>query len=402
MTAFQPSRSSTCRIVGCRTSRFTSSRCSPYFSLHPLEDQVLTPLSLPIRSLLQPSPHPPSLKSLYLNYNTISLGCQSTLTSLPEFLGSTLSSPSCTLRCLALTSNKSIGPSGLVSLLTHLRLAAGPSQLSELRLSVTGLSPEAAEPLARWLEDPDGGARLQILALNACGLGAAGVRRIARSVISGRACGLLHLECLANDEGDDERWQAVNEALLAQEEGQDWSDWKDRLEEAKRRNQQAYRETRLAALRLVGPARILFSGNAVEEEGGNERGFPFLRLPIELQVHVLRCLMLLDPSSVAHLYPSTHATPPVHAASTGTRQLSSPLTEAQFLRLVAYAASRSTLTTERRIALAHAAGEAPSINGARGASSWRKQAGDRDAGDGWEEFFLRQTGCDRFERASPL
>lgn len=266
---------------------------------------------------------------------------------------------------------------------------------------MTGLSPEAAEPLARWLEDPDGGARLQILALNACGLGEVGVRRIARSVINGKACNLLHLECLANEEGDDERWQSVNEELLEQEEGQDWSDWKERLEEAKRRNQQAYRETRLAALRLVGPARILFGGNAVEEENGDERSFPFLRLPIELQVHVLRCLMLLHPSSVAHLYPSTRsdAAPP---PAPKTRLLSAPLTESQFLRLIAYSASRPTLTTSRRIALAHLAGSAPSLNGPSGTGSWKKQAEDRDAGDGWEEFFLRQTGCDRFERASPL
>ncbi|BGO99485.1 hypothetical protein NBRC10513v2_003582 [Rhodotorula toruloides] len=369
-----------------------------------LSDCRLSDVSLHLITLhlLQPSPHPPSLKSLYLNYNNISLGCQSTLTSLPEFLGTTLSSPSCTLRCLALTSNKSIGTSGLVNLLSHLRLAAGPSQLSELRLSVTGLSPEAAEPLTQWLEDPEGGARLQILALNACGLGEAGVRRIARSVISGKACNLLHLECLANEEGDDERWQSVNEELLAQEEGQDWSDWKERLEEAKRRNQQAYRETRLAALRLVGPARILFGGNAVEDEGGDERSFPFLRLPIELQVHVLRCLMLLHPSSVAHLYPSTRSDAAPSSSTKSDNRLSAPLTESQFLRLIAYSASRPTLTTSRRIALAHSSGSAPSLNGPSGTGSWKKQAEDRDAGDGWEEFFLRQTGCDRFERASPL
>ncbi|BGP47948.1 hypothetical protein JCM10450v2_003815 [Rhodotorula kratochvilovae] len=379
------------RDIGAHLQSINLSNCG-------LSDVSLHLLTL---HLLQPSPHPPSLRSLYLNYNNISLGAQSTLSTLPEFLGTTLTSPSCSLRCLDLTSNSSIGTKGLTALLSSLKLAAGPSYLAELRLSVTGLTPDCAEPLAQWLEDPAGGARLLVLTLNACSLGAAGVRRIARSVVSGQASSLLHLEALANGGGDeDDRWAEVNAALVAQEEDEDWTDEKGPLQEALKRNQQVYRETRLAALRLAGPARILFGGNAQERDGPAEGAepFPFLRLPIELQVHVLRCLVLLSPSSTAHHYPPPGHSRPVASSS----PLSSPLTEPQFLRLLSHCASRPTLLTERRIAAAHAAGEAPSLTTSSGARAWAKPKDEQDVEDGWEEWFLRQTGCDRFERAALL
>ncbi|TNY19379.1 hypothetical protein DMC30DRAFT_379017 [Rhodotorula diobovata] len=359
-------------------------------------------LHLLVLHLLQPSPHPPSLRSLYLNYNSISLGSQSTLSTLPEFVGAVLSSPACSLRCLDLTSNRGITTPGFISLLSSLKLAAGPSHLAELRLSVTGLTPDCAEPLAQWLEDPEGGARLLVLTLNACRLGPAGVRRINRSVTSGRAPSLLHLEALANGEGEeDEQWAEVNAALAEGEE--DYGDEaaeKERLRGALKRNQTVYGETRRAALRLAAPARVLFGGNAQEGTSAPE-AFPFLRLPIELQVHVLRCLVLLTPSRVAHLYPTLsrpHAIP-----SNSTATFSSPLTEPQFLRLLAHCAARQTLLAERRIAAAHAAGAAPSLNAASGSKTWNKTAGGaHDVEAGWEEWFLRATGCDRFQRAAPL
>ncbi|GAA6002545.1 hypothetical protein JCM10207_001173 [Rhodosporidiobolus poonsookiae] len=377
-----------------------------------LTDCGLTDVSLHLLALhlLQPNPHPPSIKHLYLNANNLSLGTQSSLTSLPEFLGSTLSSPTCSLRCLALTTNQRISASGFSALLSHLKLAAGPSQLSELRLSVTSLTPACAEPLGRWLEDPEGGARLQILALNSTRLGPAGVRRIARAVISGKASSLLHLECLANDEEEGEEWAEVNAALTAQEEGEDWSDWKGRFEVAKKRNQQVYKETRLAALGLLAKSRILLGGGAEmadpdEEDPG---AFPFLRLPVELQVHVLRCALLVEPSPVAHLYPpicSSPSLPTPLPASSSASVFSSALTESQFLRVVAHAANRSTLETERRIAAAHAAGGAPSLNTSSGQSggslSGAERRAEREEG-GWEEWYLRMTGCDRFERAITL
>ncbi|GJN89187.1 hypothetical protein Rhopal_002163-T1 [Rhodotorula paludigena] len=391
------------RDIGAHLERVNLSDCD-------LSDVSLHLITL---HLLRPSPHPPSLQSLYLNNNGLSLGSQSSLSSLPDFLGNTLSSSSCSLRCLDLTSNRNIGTRGLLSLLEHLNLAAGPSHLSELRLSMVGLTPDCAEPLAAWLEDPILGGRLLILTVNANALGQAGVRRLARTAISGRASSLLHLECLANDEGDDEQWASVNTELEQAAGEETLEDWRDRLRDALRRNQQVYRETRLAALRLVAPARILFGGNACEPESAPisdaaeaQHAFPFLRLPIELQVHVLRCLMLLAPSSAAHLYPSlassTAAITVPASTSSATRTLSAPLTEPQFLRILAHSASRATLATEQRIAAAHAAGEAPSLIAQSGGNSWRGERDEVDMGNGWEEWYLRAVGCDRFERAAPL
>ncbi|GAA5919903.1 hypothetical protein JCM6882_004743 [Rhodosporidiobolus microsporus] len=379
------------RDIGAHLEELNLSDCS-------LSDVSLHLLAL---HLLQPSPHPPSVKALYLNHNNFSLGSRSSLTSLPEFLGSTLSSPTCSLQSLALTSNRAIGPSGLQPLLSSLRLSAGPSRLAELRLSVTSLTPECAEPLARWLEDSEGGARLQVLGLNACALGQAGVRRIARAVISGKAYSLLHLECLANEEGDDEQWSEVNAALSAQEDEAEGSEWKEQLEVAKRRNKKVFEETRLAALGLVAKTRILLGGNAQEGDSTLPETFPFLRLPIELQVHILRCSLLLNPSRQAHLFPPISSSP--EAPHLTNAILSSPLTESQFLRIVAHCASRSTLETERRIASAHAAGQAPSLNQQREAPLRGDGAGEkpsRNPGDGWEDWVLRTTGCDRFERAA--
>ncbi|GAA5980616.1 hypothetical protein JCM11641_006700 [Rhodosporidiobolus odoratus] len=371
-----------------------------------LSDCDLTDVSLHLITLhlLQPSPHPPSLRSLYLNHNHLSLG--TSLKSLPEFLGSTLSSPSCSLRSLALTSNRQVQATGFIRLLAHLNLAAGPSQLAELRLSVTALTPESAEPLAKWLEDPQGGARLQVLAINACGIGTAGVRRIAAAVTGGKASSILHLECLANEDGDDERWAATNVQLAAQDIVDPATDWKEQVEAAQRRNQQVFRETQHVALSLLAKARVLLL-NAREGNGTDDAGFPFARLPIELRVHILRCCPFLTPSRSAHLYPPITASPcqantPTPDAADAT--LSSILTEAQFLRIIAYAASTASLETEGRIAVAHAAGEAPSLSGkssVRGEpdEEQRRRETERDAGNGWEEFFLRTTGCDRFERA---
>ena len=345
------------------------------------------------------------------------------LSSLPEFLGKTLSSPSSSVRCFSLTNNPSIGTAGVRDLISHLRLAEGPSQLSQLHLSVCGLTPDAAEPLARWLEDPNGGGRLQVLAVNGCSLSQAGIRRIARAVISGKASSLIHFECLANDEAEPERWKEVTEALAVEETEEDRLKWKERLEAAKERNKQVYKETRLSALSLVSTARVLFGGNAQEAqvnvseilEGVESRRpgdqnsmqqfppqpFPFLRLPIELQVHVLRCLPLLRPSQSAHLYPSLNADAP-SPSLLDPATLSSPLTESQFLRILSHCANRSTLKMESRIVEAQIAGRAPSLNATRARPAWAEKKNGEMGGEGWEEWFLRSTGCDRFERAGSL
>lgn len=369
-------------------------------------------------SLLQSSPHPPTLTHLYLTANSFSLSSP----ELSEFLGAVLSSPSSALRCLSLTNNAAINSSGLLALLKHLNL--GPStQLAQLHFSLCDLTPDCAEPLARWLENPEGGARLQVLCINGNSIGSAGLRRIARSVTSGKASSLLHLEAHANESTEEQKeWKEVTDALEAAETEEDLEGWKERLELAKERNKTVLKETRLAALGLLAKGRILFGGNPREPEvdaGAIRRGvedldtredpystkspsslpnsaFPFLRLPIELQVHVLRCCLYLRPSHAAHLYhplSSNSASPLLPSPET----LSSPLTEHQFLNLLAYCASSSTLSIEIRIAAA--GGRVPHLKQSKG---WQQDqwAGEEASGSGsaWEDWVLRKTECDRFAR----
>lgn len=307
-----------------------------------------------------------------------------------------------------------INSTGVLTLLRYLKL--GPStQLAQLHFSLCDLTPDCAEPLARWLEDPEGGARLQVLCINGNSIGISGLRRIARSVISGKASSILHLESHANEPTEEqEEWKEVNEALAAQETEEDRKEWKERLEVAKERNKTVLKETRLAALGLLAKGRVLFGGNPREAEvdaGAIRRGvegldiredpyafgsfpslssaaFPFLRLPIELQVHILRCSLFLHPSHTAHLYRPLSSTEPVLSSP---ETLSSPLTEHQFLNLLAHCASSSTLGLEMRIAAA--GGRVPSLKQSR-QDSWAGEA----SGSAWEDWVLRKTECDRFAR----
>lgn len=355
-----------------------------------------------VYSLLSPSPHPPSLRALSLNNNQISLGANSTLSSLPEFLAATLSAPESSLRSLTISNNPHIDSNAFLELLSRLDLSTGPSQLAELRMSVTRLSPEVVEPLVKWLESPTGGSRLQVLALNSCGLGRVGVQHIQHAVVSGRVRNLLHLELMANEEITDGEhtdtiWSHVVDPLrsLAEASGEDFHEWDARLKAALDRNRLAWLGTRRAALALLGPARICFGGNAQEAiaNGTDEAtdwpaaaSFPFLRLPVEVQVHVLRCLLFLLSS------PSTN---PVSSSSTPSRTADAALTEPQFLRVLGHSSSRRTLAVERQIALAQ--GLAPSLNGASGGGMKQQTADERDPASGWEAWYLRATGCDRFE-----
>lgn len=360
-------------------------------------------MAFPLPSLLSPSPHPPSLRALSLNNNRLSLGASSTLASLPEFLAATLSAPEGSLRSLTITSNPLIDSGAFVEFLSRLDLSTGPSQLAELRMSVTRLSPEVVDPLVKWLQSPTGGSRLQVLALNSCRLGGVGVRHVQRAVVDGRIGNLLHLELMANEEAidDDEHTDTVRphatEALQtqAEESGEDFHDWESRLKAALGRNRSAWLATRRAALGLLGPARICFGGNAQEatpiEAGGAADGeetapFPFLQLPVEVQVHVLRSLLfLLSPPPPRYDVASTTEPPATRAA----------LTEAQFLRILGHSSSRRTLAIERQIALAQ--GSAPSLNGSSHAKAKPHLADESDPASGWEEWYLRVTGCDRFE-----
>ncbi|GAA5861566.1 hypothetical protein JCM3774_002628 [Rhodotorula dairenensis] len=361
----------------------------------------LTDVSLHLLALhlLSPSPHPPSLRALSLNNNRLSLGANSSLASLPEFLASTLSAPQGSLRSLTITSNPLIDSGAFVELLSRLDLSTGPSHLAELRMSVTRLSPEVVHPLVKWLESPTGGSRLQVLALNSCRLGRAGVQHIQRAVVDGRIRNLLHLELMANEETvDDEdadttRLEAT-ESLRAQaeESGEDFHDWDVRLKAALGRNRSAWLATRRAALGLLGPARICFGGNAVDGSGRaadpqEPAPFPFLQLPVEVQVHVLRCLLfLLSPAPTRSDTPSASYKSPTARAA---------LTEAQFLRILGHSSSRRTLAIERQIALAH--GSAPSLNAILHAKSRQYLVDEPDPASGWEEWYLRATGCDRYE-----
>lgn len=386
---------------------------------------------LPPASLLTPSPHPTSITHLYLSNNKITLE-----PDLGHFLGIALSSPASSLACLSLTNNKRIGTPGLRSLLASLRL--GPkSNLTQLHMSLCHITPDAAEVIASWLEDPaGGGTRLQAFCANGNFISSPGLRRIAHAVISGRCSGLLLLESLANEEGEEGEAEVWKDEIARLDEGEEEVEgWSSRLAKATERNKRVFKETRLAALGLLARARVLFAGNPHEpavDVAEIRRGvevmlassqdlflqsppppsgtFPFLRLPIEIQVHVLRASLLLTPSREAHLYPplsaasSSTSPPPNH----DTTLLSSPLTESQFLRLLSHAASRSTLATEIQIARAEAAGGASrvaSLNGFQngrkenfGAKSDEAKAGSAGGGLGWEEWVLRETGCDRFQR----
>lgn len=259
---------------------------------------------------------------------------------------------------------------------------------------------------------------MQVLGLNGNFISEPGLRRIARSVISGKASGLLHLESHANDVPPEDEWKEFIADLEAKEP--DTGDWKEKLEVAKERNKTVLKETRLAALGLLAKGRVLFGGNVrepavdvgairkrVEDLDTRQASyssdrpspfeasrFPFLHLPIELQVHILRCSLLLRPSTVAHLYPSLDGKTPSPSTSP---VLSSPLTEHQFLNLLAHCASSATLQTEIRIS--EAGGRVPSLKHAHG---WRQdsfaETGSAESGTAWEDWVLRKTECDRFAR----
>ncbi|SCZ99284.1 BZ3500_MvSof-1268-A1-R1_Chr3-1g05924 [Microbotryum saponariae] len=443
-----------CLKVGCTTVLYLRV-CIDRMTLHCISQEInlsgnnLTDVSFHLLALnlLQPSPHPPTVTHLYLTANDFRLS-----PSLAAFLGSCLSSPSSSLRCLSLTNNPTISSSGLLNLLQHLRLGTeNPSQLSQLHLSVCKLTPDCAQPLARWLESPIGGGRLQALGLNGNGLSEAGVRRILRSVATGRAPSLVHVELFANELGEAKQtvWADVIAELEAEDEETDEerASLKDRFERAKEMNKIVLKETRLAALGLLAKARVLFgqqshgisaisqatdrspsstsSPNSRVEFAPSRDYFAFQHLPIEIRIHILRCTLDARPSSTAHRYtrcPSEFLNP--ISPEDGRPVLTSPLTEMQFLSILDYSASRQTLQTEIRLASA----QIPSLAGhhkgkkfgsagfstdpSRGHSHRPANGtgnGDRsgsattgsteDGEEVWAEWFLRATGCDRFQRS---
>lgn len=339
----------------------------------------LTDASIHIITLHLLAPLQSTLRSLYLNANLIRLN------SSAAYLAQALSNPTSPLQLLSLTSN-SISAASLDVFLQNLQLSPPTigephhSRLNSLHLSVCTLDPSAVLPLAHWLEDPHGGAeRLQVLALNGNNLSDRGVRRIAQTIIEGRCVGLVSLELLANDVSDEEEWEEVI-AALGMEDGDER--WKEALEAGLARNRRVLLETRKAGLETLVLARTLFSGNPLPPPStDSERAvgsFPFLLLPPELQLHVLRCSLLLTPSSETHLYPPRSPiagqlpaiiAPPFSLPTSPVLPLSSPLTEVQFLSVLAFATKEGRATEVEK--------------------------------DDWVEETLREMSCDRFDRGGP-
>ncbi|KAK4703330.1 hypothetical protein P7C70_g2882, partial [Phenoliferia sp. Uapishka_3] len=380
--------------------------------------------------LLTSSPHPPTLTHLYLTANNLTLS-----PPLPSYLSTSLASPLSQLTCLSLTNNPNLGPS-LSTFLPLLTLSPN-SNLSQLHFSLCGLTPKEAPVIAHWLKDPEGGGtRLQAFCANGNWLDERGLRLIAKSVVDGYCTGVILLEFLACEDPPEDleegEFEEVFERIEKELEGDEQEGWRERLKEALKRNEKVLRETREAALGLLSPARVLFGGNPREKEVdvgelrrviegmGNtdsssfestplEPTFPFLRLPIELQIHVLRHLL---PSSLsASSYPprssssSTPFQPPQHPIPR------SPLTESQFLSLLSHAASQQTLTTEVEIVrigkMPMEGSVLPSLDGRKrtgvaevvGGARMGGNVGGRMEVGKWEEWVLRSTGCDRFMRA---
>lgn len=394
-------------------------------------------------SLLTSEHNPPTLTHLYLNDNLVKLS-----PSTASILGSTLSSPTSTLKCLSLTSNPLQTP-GLLSLLSHLSLPP-LSPLRELHISTAHLTPDCVEPLAQWLEDAQkGGTRLQSLAINGNRIGIAGVRRLARTVIEGKCTGLLQLETWGNEFGPDDsgvdtnemmdaldglapadeatkgRWKEADKELRKKEMGEGAvsnEEWNDMLLKAQKRNTVALNETRRAALLLLGKARVLFGGNAKQggvDVEGIRRGVEgmnrptFTAIPAAIPSYHHDLFNSPSPSStpttpfpflrlpielrikILHSMVFHHASTVYHlypSLSTGlvppppsTSLLVSPLTESQFLALLFHASSRNNLTKSIEMA------RAP-----KQACSWANEEGPE------AEWMLRQTGCDRFQRSGVL
>ena len=385
------------------------------------------------RSLLTASPHPPTLECLYLTNNTIELGSVSRDDSVPRLLGRALSSPNSTLRWISLTSNPRIGTFGFVALLDNLRLsatsAAAPSRFSQLHASVCGLMPDSAQPLASWLANPDcGGTRLQGLSLNGNYLSAPGVALVTKSLDDGRCTGLIHAEMLANDEveaGDD--GQTFDLARLEEAAAPITpATWREPLRDALDRNASLLRATRQEAASLLACARVvLMVAPEVHPDAATIRQqverfslsdtsppadapFPFLRLPVELQQHILRFVPLAkrDRAFQRGGVPAS-----LLSTSDDDSQTFSALSERQFLRVLDYARSRQTLRREivihnnvRREARARGPGKSPTSKRppAIGPRPRMSSAMYPSARSQCLEHFLATTLCDRWEPTNSI
>lgn len=369
--------------------------------------------------ILQHSAHnlPPTLKRLTLSCNKVRLSQPKLVESIGKILSSSISS----ITLLGLTNNP-ITSDALIQWIKFMNLSQ--SNLESIHLSSCQLGPDCVLPLREWLTNYKGGARLSKLALNGNNLSTLGCKKIASVIISGQS-NLIEFDYMSNVVGPISsirpEWREAmarmnSEKPAAAAEVND--DWEEELASALSRNKKVGIETRRIACNLLPIARILFGGNVRERTSdvageiidsvgqlhlGSTTGssttpiinppsqpssltppstiqtpFPFLRLPVELQINILRSIPLLTPSHYAHHYPPYHSStpPPTKILDDGT--LSSILTEQQFLAILAYATSAIKFEHEMSIA---------TVKTRQGKVL-----------DSWAHYFLKTTKCDRFMR----
>lgn len=313
-------------------------------------------LSAIIQYLLLPSAPPqrlqPVLVQLYLSANRILL---SSITSTSSLLAAALSHPAASLLDLSLTNNPGLSTSWLD--------LCSPCSLRHLHLNACEL--EDAGPLASFVVDPARSERLHFLELNGNYLNDFDTKRLARIVIDGRNTSLQILELSANAGERPLNTAAYSES--DEDEGDSRPDrlsWSKALNEALQDNKQLQRAVQRTALQLLPIARILvhakepvLSARVIRDqvEAISDSSslaapvrclsisqsptpqitpFPFLRLPSELQTQIMRSLTRLMAISFRSRIPQSLS------SSGRNHAFVYPLTETQFLNVIAYASRR--------------------------------------------------------------
>jgi len=208
---------------------------------------------------------------------------------------------------LSLTNNP-LEPEGLANFLTQLEYP----DLTELHLSTCKLPTSAAETIATFLASPSA-RRLEYLELNGNRLGADGVRTIVDAVEQSHF-GIVQVGLLANEEysrstaEDEDTPETPREGYDPEQEAKQLRHLvHERLPELLFRNRYVTRRIRRAALRIIGPARILLHAQPLSDEdtasrimtevsattsntpsANTNRPFPILDLPPEVLNHVIR------------------------------------------------------------------------------------------------------------------
>lgn len=309
-----------------------------------------------IRYLLLPSEPPeriqPTLNTLYLSANDITLNPASPA---PALLSTALSHSSSQLKVLSLTNNPIRSAKHIQAFIRHLT----SPRLRVLSLNTCQLGTASAFALADWLEDHDrGGAALFALQLNGNRIAPSGVQKLSSTVISGRNTSLGNLELLANEksfDGDIED-EAASALRLPDIQRLGLEESRSQVSEALKRNILLGEATQRAALKLLKLARLLLNAQSFQHTSEDVKQaleldqnsavtlplhafvsynpalalpiFPFTKLPIELQTHILRSYLCLKP---------------IVDPFSSAQSLVCPLSEAQFLHVLQYAADRRTL-----------------------------------------------------------